>query len=334
MPLASGLGSQFGLSKETTYGTVVTPAKFFEFDSESLNLDLTYQESVGLRAGRTFQPAARTFATTRQAGGGVALDIPTKSFGSILDLMHGLAISPVQQGATAAYLQTHAIGTSQPNKSATLQVNKPTSAAVDTPFTYPGSVLTAASFSLDLGGILKTQLTWDCQDEQTPATTPAGPALATASYPAGVTSWDHTKASVTMDGSAVATATALAATWTQPYKEDRFFLNTSGVKGKPIPNGFATVEGTISLEFNDATAYNLWRTGRKDIAVVFDFQGATIASTFKEQITFTMPGVQVRGESPQVGGPDVLEVTAPFKALDNGAAAPLTVAYMSTDITI
>jgi hypothetical protein len=333
MPLASGLGSQFGLAKETVYGTVVTPAKFFEFDSESMNLDITYQESVGLRAGRTFQPAARTFATTRQAGGGVTLDVPTKGFGSILDLMHGLTVAPVQQGATAAYLQTHAVGTSQPNKSATTQFNKPTSAAVDTPFTYPGSVLTAASFSLDLGGILKAALTWDSRTSR-PRRRPGArrwrprptrPASRHGTTPRPRSPWT---------AAPVGTATALTATWTQPYKEDRFFLNTSGVKGKPIPNGFATVEGTISLEFNDATAYSLWRSGRKDIAVVFDFVGATIASTYKEQITFTMPAVQVRGESPQVGGPDVLEVSAPFKALDNGSAAPLTIAYQSTDVTI
>src|SRR4051794_32750009 len=318
MPLASGLGSQMGLSKETVYGTVVTPAKFYEFDSESFNWDPTYQEAVGLRAGRTVQPASRTVLTTRQAGGGVPMDVPNKGFGSILDLMHSLAVTPVQQAATAAYKQTHNIGTSQPNKSATLQFNKPQSNATDVAFTYPGSILTSAAFAVDVGGLLKATLAWDAQDELTPATTPAGPALATASYPTGLASWNHTQGTVTMDGSAVGTAQSASFTWAQPYKTDRFFLGSGGTKAKPIPNGFATIEGSLGLEFFDSAAYNLWRSGRANIAVIFDFQGPIIASTFKEQITFTLDGVQLRGDSPQVGGPDVLDLNASFKALDQG----------------
>lgn len=334
MPLASGLGSQFGLALETTYGTVVTPNKFYEFDSESLNLDPTYQEGVGLRAGRIVQPASRTIMTTRQAGGQVPMDVPNKLFGSIVNLMHGLTVTPVQQAATAAYKQTHSIGTSQPNKSATLQFNKPQANATDLPFTYPGSVLQSVGFSIDVGGLLKASLSFDAQDELTPATTPAGPALAVASYPAGLSAWNHTQGIVTMDGANVGRARSCGLTWTQPYKDDEFFLGSGGTKQKPIPNGFATVEGTMGLEFYDSTAYSLWRTGRSNIAVIFDFQGPIIASTFKEQITFTMSSVQLRGESPQVGGPDVIDVNVPFRALDDGTNPPLKIEYTSTDITI
>jgi hypothetical protein len=68
MGLASGLGSQFGLAKEVTYGTVVTPDHFYEFDSESLTRQPTYQDSVGLRSGRPvvrYRPHARRAATCR-----------------------------------------------------------------------------------------------------------------------------------------------------------------------------------------------------------------------------------------------------------------------------
>jgi hypothetical protein len=176
MGLASGLGSQFGLAKESTYGTVVTPDHFYEFDSESLTRQPTYQDSVGLRSGRTFQPAGRSVPTTRQAGGDVPMDVPTKGYGAILDHMHGLTVTPAQQGVTTAYKQTHLVGTSQPNKSATLQVNKPDASASDHAFTYPGSVLTQVAWSCDVGGLLKATHTFDSVDESTGVT-----ALATAS---------------------------------------------------------------------------------------------------------------------------------------------------------
>jgi hypothetical protein len=334
MPLASGLGSSFSLAKEVTYGTVVTPNRFYEYDSEGMALDPTYFEPVGLKAGRLFAPTVRMRKTTRQATGGVPMDVPTKQFGSVIDLMHGLTVAPVQQGASAAYLQTHPIGTSLPNKSVTIQTNKPTSQAVDTPFTYPGSILTSAAFSMDVGGSLKVSLTWDAQDELTPYSTPAGPALATPSYAAGSTVWDSTQvAAVTLNGVQVATASSLNLTWTQPYKTDQFFLGTTGTKLKPIPNGRPTLAGTIAAQWYDATAYQLFLSGAI-VGVVFDFQGATIAATYKEQIKFDMPGVQVRGDSPQVGGPDVLDQAIPITVGDNGALAPLTVTYMSTDLTV
>jgi hypothetical protein len=91
------------------------------------------------------------------------MQVPTKLFGTILDLMHGATVTPVQQAATTAYLQTHNVGTSQPNKSATIQVNKPDTRRHDHAFTYPGSVLTSVAFSCDAGGVLTCTLTWDAR---------------------------------------------------------------------------------------------------------------------------------------------------------------------------
>ena len=53
---SAGLGSQFGAKKETVWGTAVTVDKFFEFESESLSLDQSYYDGLGLRASRTFGP--------------------------------------------------------------------------------------------------------------------------------------------------------------------------------------------------------------------------------------------------------------------------------------
>lgn len=334
MTLASGLGSQFGLTKEVTYGTQLAATKFFEIDSAALALDQTYQDGVGLRANRMYGPSGRMRATVRQAGGAVPMDVPTKGFGAILDLMHGLTPTVVQQGATPAWLQTHLIGTSMPTKSVTIQVNKPTSQGVDTPVTYPGSILTAASFSLSVDGMLKCSTTWDSMDERTPATTPAGLTLATATYTTGVTSWlGAIGASVTLNAVPVANCRAMTLDWAQPYKTDRFFLGTTGTKLVPIPNGLQTTTGTMDLEWYDATAYALFRSGAK-VALVFNFTNDVISGAFSENITFSLSAVQVRGTSPDIAGPDVLDVSVPYVAGDNGSTAPLTITYMSTDVAI
>jgi hypothetical protein len=335
MTLESGLGSQFGLAVETVYGTVVTPNRFFEFDSAAVALDQNYQDGVGLKANRMFQPAGRMRKTTRSAGGASPMDIPNKGFGAIVNLMHDLVVTPAQLGSTAAYKQTHNIGTSMPRKSATVQVNKPTSQGVDVPHTYPGSVLASVAFSVDANGILKATPTWMAQDELTPDTTPAGPALASASYPTGLSSWVGVDAgsTVTMNGTPVAVVRSAQWTWTQPRKDDRWFLGTGGTRLKPIPNGFSTVAGTVELEWFDKTAYNLFRSGAL-IAIVFDFVGAQIESPNNEEIKFTLSSCQLRGSSPTIDGPDVLSVSVPFTAGDDGTNPPLKIEYTSTDVTL
>jgi hypothetical protein len=124
MTLASGLGSQWGSRRRRPSARPVTVDKFYEFDSAGLALDQNYNDGVGLKANRMFQPSGRMLQTTRSAGGDVPMQVPTKLFGTILDLMHGRRHAGAA-GRHAAYLQTHNVGTSQPNKSATMQVNKP-----------------------------------------------------------------------------------------------------------------------------------------------------------------------------------------------------------------
>src|SRR3954470_21834801 len=131
---SAGIGSQFGAKKESVWGTAVTVDKFFEYESESLSLDQNYYDGNGLRAGKTFGPTSRTKVTTRTAGGDTTIVFPKKLGGFFLDLMVEPNITPGVATGSAFHLP-FLIGSSVPTKSATLQVNKPTTAGVDTAFT-------------------------------------------------------------------------------------------------------------------------------------------------------------------------------------------------------
>ena len=327
---SSGLGSQFGLKKEGTWGSAETVAVFYEFENESLSLEPTYYDSAGLRAARTFAPSSRTRQTTRTAGGSVSMEAPTKLLGHILDLMVAGTVTPVVDSGTS-YTSTFNIGASVPNKSATLQVNKPTTQGADTAFTYTGSVLTEAAFSLEMGGALMLNTTWVSRDELTPATTPAGPSLASATYTDGIACWVHTDTlTLTIGGSAAAAVTGINWTWSQPYKADRFFLNNSGVIAKPIPNGLATITGTLNAEWYDTTYYNLFRSGAFAELVFSVAHPTAITGSHYPTFTNTFAAMQIRGTSPQVGGPDILTQSVPFVVKDNGTNAPWVAAVKST----
>jgi hypothetical protein len=327
---SSGLGSQFGAKKETTWGTAVTVDKFFEFEGEGLSLDQTYFDGLGLAAGRTFAPQSRTKATTRSAGGDTTIVFPQKVGGFFLDLMVAPTITPVIATGTA-YNSTFNIGASVPTKSATLQINKPTTAGVDTAFTYPGSVLTQATFSMEVGGALTAAFTWACKDETTPGTTPAGAALATATYVAGNDVWAHQNIAVTYNAVSVP-ATSITWTWEQPYALERFFLDGSGTRAKPIPNGLATVTGTVAGEYVDQVFYAAFRAGSFASLVATATGTTAISGAEYPTFTNTFAATQLRGSSPTVDGPDLLGQSVPFVVKDNGVAnAPWVAVYKSSD---
>jgi hypothetical protein len=119
--------------------------------------------------------------------------------------------------------------------------------------------------------------------------------------------------------------------WTQPYRDDRFFLDGSGTIAQPIPNGLATVTGTHGREWLRQHVLRRVPVRRVRVAGV-TFAGPTaIASTFFPTIKFTMSAIQIRGNSPQVGGPDLLDVDVPFVVKDDGTNPPLKIEYTSTE---
>jgi hypothetical protein len=322
----TGLGSQLGLKKETVWGTAVTVDKFFKYESETFSLDRTYVDPIGLQTGVTFAPQSLTKATTRTAGGGFSAYAPYKQAGHLFDQMVAGTITPVQNAATTAYTSTFNVGASVPTKSATIQINKPSTNSGDTAFTYPGSVLTGAEFSMETGGVLMSQWTWVSKDETTPATTPAGAALASSTYAANDDVWSHIDTTLTYAGGAASGITGITLAWEQPMADGRFFLDGSGTRAKPIPNGVGTVTGTLSGEFYDSTFYSAFRSGA--------FARPTaIATTFFPTIKITLSAIQIRGSSPQVGGADLLDLSIPFVAKYDGTNAPMKVEYTSTETT-
>lgn len=327
MATGTGLDSQLGAKKETTYGTRVVPDKFFEFTSESLALNKNFLMSRQLGAGTTFQRSARRTATTRGGGGTISMEATNKGMGFWFDLLHADAITPVQQAATTAYKQTHNIGLTSPTKSATIQVGRPDTGGTVRPFDYTGCMVTEWGFAWDIADFLTFSVTVDAQDEKTDQT------LATRTIPTGLKSFNFTQGSLTIGGVAVADVGGGSLTGGQPLKVDRYFLGATGLKAKPIQNDFATASGTLNADFTDLTHYNRFTNGTI-AAVVLTFEGDTIETTYKETIKITMAACGFDGETPNVAGPDVLTQSIPFVALYDGTNAPVVIEYTSTDTTV
>jgi len=62
--------------------------------------------------------------------------------------------------------------------------------------------------------------------------------------------------------------------------------------------------------------------------------GALIASTYFYKADFTMASTVAVSSGPTVQGPDVLTQEITLEALDNAAAAPLVVEYVTVDTAL
>ncbi len=320
MPIGSGLAAQIALKKETTYGTRAVPDLFYEFESEGGVRNQKFLASRQLRSGRTFQSSTRRVATTRDAEVTINGEVPNKGFGSILDLGHGNTVTPVQQGATTAYLQTHN-WTNDPSKSATIQAGKPSvdAAGVGTvrPFDYLGSMLTTLQLSCSVDNWLTFVAGFNCQDVVTDQT------LATPSYPTALEGFHFQQATVTVNGVVQNLTTgslvkSLSLDVSRPRNVERYGLRSSALKAAPVTNDYSPGSGQLGFEYTDNTIYGLY-AAQTVVPVIYDFLATSLAGAgFPFRFTATMAACVFTSAPITVGGPDVLTYEAGYDILDNG----------------
>ncbi|MFJ4990069.1 phage tail tube protein [Streptomyces sp. NPDC088732] len=328
MGIGSGLGAQLGWAAESSYGTYVAPSKFPEFTKESLVLRKQTAQSAGIAAGRLLAGASRRVATTRDAGGSIDLEVPNKLFGLILQALMGTTVTPVQQGAGPAYLQTHTLA-DVAGKSLTIQKGVPLTTGVVTDKTFVGCKVISAEFSCEVGGMLVCTLeidAKDCDETQT---------LAVASYPA-FSPFHFAQMACKMGSFGTETAQdgirKVSVKIERPQATDRYYAGANGLKKEPISNELVKISGTIEMDYVDTTIDDL-HTSDAGTSFVWEFIGPTIAATFKETIRFTLPVIKFDDAPPQVEGFAVVKPSFNFTGLYDGTNLP-KIEYMSTDVTL
>lgn len=348
MAIGSGIASQVGIAQEVTVGTAVAPSRYLRFESETLAAKKKIVELMQLGGGLQFARSADRFVTQRDANGDIQFAVPTKGFGLWLQNMLGsFDATATQQATTPAYLQTHVPGVFT-GKSVSLQVGRPTNAGVVEAFTYPGCKITDWELSMAQSDVLKCKITADAMDELTTSTTPAGPALGTATYPAGVSALSFVGGAVLAGGTATTTGgvtsiaggTAIAsiesASITGKNASDtaRYVLGGGTTKLEPIQNALSSVSGQFSAEFTDMTLYDDYR-GDTAVALQLNFVGGLIATGYSFFLQIVLPSCYYGdGASPAVSGPAILKQSVPFDALSDDVNPVIQIQYQSTDTAV
>lgn len=332
MPVGSGINTQFGGLKETTYGTGVTPSKFLEVVSESVSLAIPRIESKGLRSGSRVERAGRSVANRQGAGGDIVIEGQGKGMGWIAELCFGTGAVTTPASGVLTRDQTFNLSDTPP--SATLQIGRPEPITnTILPYTYIGAMVTAWKVECDVDGLLTWTITIDAQDELTAT------ALATATYPASVPTLFSYLGGVVTIGGVAKDVKKWSLSADNGMSLDRRFIRGSGLKKQPIPADFTNIKVGYTVEHN-ATDYALFTAGTLGTFSAA-FAGPTIETvtgpiTYTYGQTFTAPVVRIDGSTPNAGGPDIIEIDVTGTILHDPSvsANPLTAVLRGTDTAI
>ncbi|MCL6733289.1 phage tail tube protein [Streptomyces neyagawaensis] len=328
MAIGSGLGAQLGIAAESSYGTYVAPTRFIEFTKEGLALKKTTALSSGIAAGRLLGLSARRVLTRREVSGSIDFEVTNKGMGLLHQGLMGTSVTPVQQGATTAYLQTHTLA-SVAGKSLSIQKGVPLTSGTVTDKSFVGCKIISGEFSCGVGEMLTCSMEFDgknCDESQT---------LATASYPS-MTPFHFGQMAV-KTGSFGAEAALdgirkVSCKIERPQDTERFYAGQSGLKKEPIENELVKISGTLESDYTATTLDDL-HTSDGATSLVWEFVGPEIATPYNEVWRLTLPAIRLDEGPPVVDGFGVVKPSFNFVSLFDGTNLP-KIELISTDTTL
>jgi hypothetical protein len=332
MGVGSGIGGQVGFAPETTYGVPVASTKFLPVVKASPKLKLTYAQGTGINAGQLVESASQRLVTTQQGTLSMDLELQSAGFGYLLQTLMGTSVTPVQQGATAAYLQTHTLA-DPIGKFLSMQVGIPDTAGVVHPYTATGCKVTEADFSFDINSTTPVISSWTIDAANVVETQ----ALAAASYPTGLRPFVGTDVTIKVGAygseASVNGVTKVDVKIPRPMKTTRFYFGNAGLKLEPITNARAEISGTIQADYVDKTIWADRFVSHSSFSLVIEAKGALIASTYYQTFRITLPGCLIEGDTPDLANEDVVNGAFPFVYRFDGTNQP-KIEYISTDTTL
>lgn len=341
MATGSGLDAQLMVAQESTWGTPVTVTRGLEFLSESLNQDITYTDSAGLRVGTTFKRTSRTKQARVNVSGDIEIEIATLGMGLLVKNMLGSSITTTTLISGSAYKQVH-VPVGMAGLGLTVQVGRPepTSPYTVRPFTYEGVKVSKWEISLKDGGLAMMKLSVDGQQELTAT------ALATASFLTGSAVYSFNQASIKLGGTAttaagettIAGGTALATvaksitiSGDNSLATDRYGIGNNGQKKEQLQNGMQTVTVKLDSEFSKTELYDLYTAGTPT-PIQFDLTGAAIGAS-NYLFSVILPSCILKKAPPSVGGPDIVQMSTEWEAEWDETNPPIQIKIQSTEST-
>lgn len=330
-PVAVGLNSYFGCAEESTYGTGLTPDRFYPIESEGVELKKQSINSKSMIPGKFAQLLDRRVVTKTWGEGDLNMEVTTSGMGRMFK--HALGnVTVTRQGSTAAYLQTFTVGTVLGKGLSSQKVLRDPASNVVKTLTLYGTKVNTIEFKNSVGDMLECALNLigrQMLDSVSPAT-PSYSANGLFSFQQGA---------LTLGGSTLGTVKNFDVKLDNKLKTDRDYIGSGGLMAEPVDNAdFKEVSGGLGVDFVSGDAVYAAYRDDTDLALVITYTGPVIVTTpsvINSYFKITVPNLKLDGDTPKIGGPDEISLDAKFSAgvLSGTGDALMQIDYMSLDVT-
>jgi len=331
MAIGSGLGSSFGFSAESAFSTYVAPTKFVRHKSASFQKTATRVQGDGIQSGTYAEYLTQFVETTTGGTGTVAFDIQSKNMGLLIQALMGTTVTPVVQGATSAYLQTHTLADPF-GKSLSMQVGLPQRGGTVTPATLKGCKVAKLDLSCGIDTVLSATASIDAFAYENSTS------LATPSYTSSVNVFHGGQLTVKLgtfgSEASVSGVKSVAVSIDRAMDTSGYYAGATvaGTKSEPVLNAVSKVTGSITVDMINLTDFHNRAVANTSTALVLEWVGPLIASTYYETFRITIPAVVFPApESFDIADRGVLNSTFNFEARYDGTNALATIAIISAE---
>jgi hypothetical protein len=337
------LDSSVGISvPETTYGTAVVVTKFPEFTAEDFDWDPTFVQGSGLRVASRVPRAARRSLGKQMVTGDLTIEAPSKGLGALLLAALG-AVVTTQRATTGVYQQNHTLAASDYLNSYTIQKGvPPLGGGAANPLTFAGMQCDSLELSCANSDILMCKTSWVGQSVVS-TTGYAAPSYATpvelftmvdAAIAIGGTVTPPTTTALATGGTAVADIVDFDCKVENALDDGGFNMGGGGKRVRKAAIGLSAVTGSLTAEYDANTLRDAY-LNQTDLCLLITFLGQSVIGSGSDHaaLQIYIPELRLEGELPKIGSTDgsPIQQSIDWTALDNLAAAPITIVYSSTD---
>jgi len=293
----AGLNAQVGFAAETTYGTAVTVDRFYPFTDEGVGDEIEPLESEGIIAGARVIRSEQWDQGAHSVGGDVGMELWQQNTALLFEHMLGTITSSFTAG-----VGTHTVTPGDlTGKSLTVQKGVPASDGTVIPFTYAGAKIASWEVALSVGEIATLGATLLAQTETTGTALEAASFITDAARP-----YHYVHGAVSTSGSEICVR-EISIEGENNLADDRQCIGQDFID-EPLEMDLRQFTGSMTLEFTDTTQYQRYQNG-DELSLVLSLSASATA-----QATITM-NVRYDGQTPQVGGKDLVLQDIPYKAI-------------------
>jgi hypothetical protein len=331
------LDHRVGMKKESTFGTPVTPDRFYpRLDATQIKWDARRRTAAGIQSGgRRSQLGARTFLPTGQGTATVKVELASKQAGVLLEAALGqIAVNTITGGAQMV-ADPAISGTLMP--SYTIQTVDVDNTGTELVKTAAGCTPVKATIEQPEDGIATLTVEFDVLSYTTVT------AAATKSYPSGATLFDAYQVTCGLGGTLTVPTTTAVASGLNAFNDFRSWqveidhsANTSrwnlsgGVRKQPTV-GIPKIGFSGSVEHNASTVPGLLVAGTLTPWYSLHTTAETLGAGVT-QLQVVIPQLAIKEGLPEPkmdGSTSVFPVSADVD--NDGTNKDLYVVYRTTD---